>query len=479
LDDEIGHGLKWSAISAFSVRALQGIRSLVIARVVGPKSVGSFAAAFAFVSLASLVAEFGLQSFLIQRGRDARAEARVVGEIALAMGIASSVALVALARPIASFYDDPAVSGLLVGLVASVLLTSLTVVPNALLRAEFRFDAVARVAVAAEIAACFAGIGMAMANAGVWSLVGAALTSQSVTFIGLLWARPEWHRIAGPRAHVRRNALRFGLSVAGGSAVWTFALQGDNVMVGRVLGATALGLYAFAYNYGVLPGALIGSTVTDVALAGFSNERSDRGRVALFTQLVRVGAAIASPLVFVAMAIAPAAIRIVLGSEWVGATRPLQVILVVGWIRGVLPTESLLRSKGLVKVELKVGLVAAPATIVAAYLGAQASLTLAALAVGSVLIVASLVATWIALAAVNARLRVVVAASHRAAAVSALCALPLILNNATQTIPDAFVLFAVAPASVALAFVAMWRLLPTEWASITRIVRSRRETVRS
>lgn len=474
MDGDVSHGLKWSAIAVVAVRVLQAIRSIVIARVVGPESVGSFAAAFAFVTLASLVAEFGLQSFLIQRGPNARADARVVGELALATGAIASLVLLIAARPIASFYDDGKIAGLVVALVLSVMLTSLSVVPNALLRAEFRFDAVARASILAELLACATGVALAIGGAGVWALVGAALTGQTVTFIALICARPVWDSgRPNSRSQTQRSALRFGLSLAGGSAVWAFALQGDNVTVGRVLGASSLGLYSFAYNYGILPGGLIGSTVSDVALAGFGRETSDDGRARLFVRLTKVGAVAAFPLVAIAIASAPAAIRLVLGQEWVGATRPLQVLLFVGLIRGLMPVEALLRSCGLVGTEFRVGLVAAPFTILAAYVGARISLVTAAILVGLVLTAGGLAATYIAIRAISLPAIDVLRAVAPTAAISTLWALPLVVAEVIVRSPDLVSLVLLAPACVGAALLSLRRWLPGEWQALTDIARSR------
>ena len=478
MDGEIGQSLKWSAIAVFAVRALSAIRSLTIARVVGPRSVGTFAAAFAFVSLASLVTEFGLQSFLVQRGSRARADAVAVAQLALTMGALSCTALLFAARPIANFYDDGAIAGLVVALTVSVAFTALAVVPSALLRADLRFDAVARASVLAEAAACVVGVGFAVNGAGVWSLVAAALTSQFVTLVALLASRPAWERSerAG-RSRARGEALRFGIGIASGSVVWTFALQGDNVAVGRVLGAASLGLYAFAYNYGVMPGGLVGSTVTDVALAGFSNAESDKERASLLTQFVRVGAAAASPLVLISLAIVPAGIRLVLGSEWLDATKPLQVLLIVGWVRGVLPVEALLRSKGLVSAELKVGLFAAPLTVFAAYIGAQTSLLAAAVAVGVVLISASVAVTWLATQAVETTIRSVGRAAAPSVLVCALCTAPLLLNEVLRLTPDAVAVFVGGPLGLAACVLAIRRFLPKEWESLVSVASSRRPPV--
>ncbi|MDP1794330.1 MAG: oligosaccharide flippase family protein [Acidimicrobiales bacterium] len=478
MEGDIGHGLKWSAISIVAVRALSAIRSLTIARVVGPESFGSFAAAFAFVAFAALITEFGLQSYLIQRGSRARADAFAVGQLTLAIGGACSVLLILAAGPIANLYGDGEISRLVVAMSASVILTALTVVPTALLRADMRFDVVGRAAVCAEFAACVVGIGAAANGAGVWALVAATVTSQVVTLAVLVVARPAWDRPnRADRVEGRRRALRFGASVATGSAVWTFALHGDNVVVGRALGASALGLYAFAYNYGILPGGIVGSTVTDVALAGFSGAPSDEQRVSLLSQFVRVGAAAATPLVLLSLALVPAGIRLVLGDDWLGATTPLQILLIVGWLRGVLPAEALLRSKGRVGVELKVGLVAAPLTVLAAIVGTTISLTAVALGVGGVLIAGSIAATWIATRSIGTNMTTVTRAAAPSILVGIACALPVSANEIFRLTPDAIALFIGGPISLAAAVLATRRFLPVEWQSLSDIASARRSAV--
>lgn len=475
MDGDVGLGLKWNAVSVVLVRVLGAIRSITIARLLGPELTGRFAGAMAFVTLATLAADFGLQSFLMQRGARAKTAAVPVGQLAIVTGVIAAGALAIAAQPIANLYDEPQVARITLALTGAVVLTALSIVPAALLRTEFRFDAVARAAVLAEVAASVVGIGLAVAYNSVWALVGAALAGPLVLTAMLFASRPTWERSPTEHRTNRRDALRFGANLTAGSAVWTFALHGDNVIVGQALGATALGLYAFAYNYGIMPGGIIGSTVTDVALTSLSAAGSDTERRKLFTHFVRVGAAASAPLVGAAFALAPSGTRLVLGSTWEGAMRPLQVLLVVGFLRGVLPTEALLRSRGRVRVELFVGLAAAPATLAAAWLSADSGLFAVALSVGAVLSTASMGATAVGVRPIGLSLRHVAAALLPSALVSAAFAAGLLAIDYFAPVPDVAMVLLLGPAALAANFFAIRQFLPNEWRSLTEVAAARRQ----
>ena len=288
--------------------------------------------------------------------------------------------------PIASLYDEPEAKSVALALCGSVLLAGLGVVPNALLRATMHFRAVAQAQVSGEVAGWWSGSlsRMPVAECGRWS---PRCRNQ---FVSLLVVSVTSRGVSLPtspvdRAETRRRALRYGLTVAAGSLVWAVALQGDNVTVGKALGASALGFYAFAYNYGVLPGAIVGSMVSDVALASFSHAATHEEKRALFLRFVRASVSAGAPIVALGLVLAAPGVELLLGDAGTPATHPLQVLLLVGWVRGLFPTESLLRSTGRVGVELRVGLVAAPLAVGAAIVGAQSSITVVAILVGLVL----------------------------------------------------------------------------------------------
>ncbi|HUR78334.1 MAG TPA: oligosaccharide flippase family protein [Acidimicrobiales bacterium] len=467
--DEVTDGLRWSAVANIATRVIGFGRALALARIAGPQAFGLFAGVFAFAAAGSVVSELGLRTYLMHRGADALREARIVGRIAISAALLAAVLLLALAIPIARLYDDPSASAVAVALAAWLLIGGCGLVPNSVIRAQRRFREAAKAQVSGEIAGLSTGLLLAAGGARVWALVGAILASQ-LTSVGIVYMKTRGQISAAtnsePAGLVQRRALRYGLTITAGSALWAVALQGDNVAVGHVAGTTALGLYAFAYNYGLLPGTFVGSTVSEVALVAFSHAVNNAERRRLFLRFLRIGALVGTPIVFIGLVLTPAAIDIVLGSTWVPASNAVRAMLIVGWIRGLAPTESLLRSLGMLDVEVRFGAIAAPVTILAAYVGANTNVPTTAALVGFVLTCAGLAIAWIAVRAVGIRLNDVAAATWASTAISSVIAISLFLAAEVFDVDNAVAVIGLGPLALLIYGAALHRLRPGDWSEL-------------
>jgi PST family polysaccharide transporter len=373
------------------------VRGLLLARLVGPGAFGLFAGIVAFTSLVGLIAELGLTPYVVFRGGRARGDAAAVATISLASGLVGAAAVALLASPIAEFYGRPDARWIALALSGSVLITTLTAVPMGILRSELKFVDIGISQGLGEIAAVASALVVAILGGGIWALVTAFLVAQTVA-LAIIWQRSGLGR---PRLGANwrgsaRVAATYGGPVVGGAILWAVALQGDNVIVGHQLGPTMLGLYAFAYSYGTLPGGIVNSLIGPVAfptLARIKHDLTEFHRQ--FVVFVRLSSLIALPAAAVGVALTPAAIDVILGHEWSGAAQPLQLFLVVGALRSLFPTDQVMRALGQTKWELITGLVAAPATVVAALLGSTGNILLVATLVSFVAIGCSIWSTWI------------------------------------------------------------------------------------
>src|SRR6185295_10673814 len=93
---------------------------------------------------------------------------------------------------------------------------------------------------------------LAAAGYGVWSLVWGSLCQTLVMSAAqLASARPPMRPVIAGRE--TRELLHFGVGAGTSSWINYLALNADNFIVGRTLGAASLGLYARAYTLMNLP----------------------------------------------------------------------------------------------------------------------------------------------------------------------------------------------------------------------------------
>jgi PST family polysaccharide transporter len=101
----------------------------------------------------------------------------------------------------------------------------------------------------------------------------------------------------------------------------------DNIVVGRWLGAEALGLYGRAYQLISLPPATIGKAMGAVMFPVLSRVQNDRPRLAAaYRRSTAVLAVLTIPAAAAVIVLAPELIMVMLGQDWLGVIVPLQIL---------------------------------------------------------------------------------------------------------------------------------------------------------
>ena len=170
------------------------------------------------------------------------------------------------------------------------------------------------------------GVSLALAGAGIWALVAAQLSQVTLACCLQLHCRSHAKKFC-----IRPRALRDLMVFGGGLTAWqisaALALSADNMVVGRWLGAAALGLYGRAYQLISMPVAVIGKTIGSVAFPMLSRVqdrpqqlRDGYSRSTALLSLVALPAAAAGSL------LGPEIVDVVLGQAWSGAVVPLQIL---------------------------------------------------------------------------------------------------------------------------------------------------------
>jgi PST family polysaccharide transporter len=157
----------------------------------------------------------------------------------------------------------------------------------------------------------------------------------AVSAVGTIWARPWWPRLHFPWVELR-SISGFGLNLSGSNFVNYFARNADNLLVGKYLGAVALGFYGLAYNIMLFPLQAVGQTLGRVLFPAFAAMQSDHAR--LRQAYLRSSAAIAFfafPLMAGATVLAPEAIAVFLGPHWGPAVPVLRILAPVGLLQSL------------------------------------------------------------------------------------------------------------------------------------------------
>jgi len=174
-----------------------------------------------------------------------------------------------------------------------------------------------------------------MGGFGLWSLVWGPLLAGGVTLVLA-------HALSGyvPRLGLTRGAVRrlagFGGTLTAKNVFVHLSRQADNWVVGRVLGADALGLYSRAFNYSTIPEMRLVPVLYGVLFPAFSRVRDDTERfVEWFGKSTALAALVSTPVLLGLLALADDFTAALLGQQWLGMVAVLRALCIAGLINAL------------------------------------------------------------------------------------------------------------------------------------------------
>ena len=336
----VGRALSWSGVGQLVGRISWFGSLVVLAAVVPPAAFGTVTAALVITSTASLLVGSGTRGSVITNERLTSEHLAYAVWLNVSVGVVVTASVMAVAEPIVSGLLPGADATVLRWLMLSVGMHALSIVPMAVLQRNMQFKREATIAVGASVTAAVAAIVAALLGAGIWALVlRQVLGSLIETTLAWIAARPY---LPG-----YRQLIGFGSRPKGGrgeSARWFFlvsvfslaAMSADYVVVGRLTGATELGLYSIAFTLGFAPLTHLSWWLGGVFLPAAAATRD----LALLAQrtlrAVRVIALMLLLLVGPAVVLAPWLLPLALGERWTGSVVVFQILFPVGVAHAVL-----------------------------------------------------------------------------------------------------------------------------------------------
>ena len=320
----------WTVLKSASSRIVSSAVFIVLARMLEPADFGTVALASVFVVLISVLVESGFGEALIQRDTVEPRDLNSAFWISNAVAISLAVVLIGFAGVISELLGQPQLAPVLRVLSAVFVFSALASVPQAILRRDLAFRAIALRGVAATLAGGTVGIVMAVAGAGVWSLVGQMVAS-AVVGTAIAWAMCSWRPGWSLSTKSLRELSGFSAKILGERLALFASRRSDDLLIGLVLGPVALGYYTVAYRLLLILTEMIIWTLEGVAFPLLSRLQNDRARRArAFYALTRLCAAVAVPAFLALAVLTPELMRVAFGPRWLAAIPVMQTLALVG-----------------------------------------------------------------------------------------------------------------------------------------------------
>ena len=352
------HGASF-AVAGIAVRVgITLVSMAVLARLLTPADFGHVVMANVVTELAVVFSSFGLGQIIIQRKRLARLQIDTIWWATLALGILLTTVVAGISFLVSVFFFIPLAGELLRVLCLTFVLDQLTVVPNSLLSRTLMFRQLFGVQVATLLFRAGSAIVLAIWGAGVWSLVWAAVAASAVQLVICTFLAGFRPRMRFSSAFLKSTLRTTGSYFASGIMFYANTNL-DLAIVGRSLGATALGFYQAARGLADDISARIAVPLQRVLMPAFATVQDDLARFRFgVMRSGRLLALVTIPVGFGVASVADELIPILYGVQWLPMIPLLKILAPAAGLRAATTiSQSVFQAANRVDISMRLNLV--------------------------------------------------------------------------------------------------------------------------
>ncbi len=332
------HAGFWAfALRVFS-RALSLVRIVVLARLLAPTDFGLFGIALLALSTLETFSHTGFEAALVQKKSDIGDYLDTAWVTQAVRGCFLAVVLFVVAPIAAGFFEQPLATPLVRALGLGVLFSGLANVGVVRFQKDLEFHKRFLLDSSGTAADLMVSIGAAVILRSAWALVLGFVAASFVRLVVSYLLHPY-----RPRMRFRRSLFHelfgFGKWVFGTTILVFVATQGDDIFVGKVLGAASLGLYQVAYRISNMMSTEVTHVISLVSFPAYARLQEATARLrSAFLQAFQLTVALSLPLTIGILFLGADFVLLFMGDRWVEMIPLLELLAVAGFIRSVVAT---------------------------------------------------------------------------------------------------------------------------------------------
>ena len=325
----------WSLAGNWAIRGLGILKMVILARILSPNDFGVLGLALLAVNCLAVFSDINIHAALIQKRDIDRKDLDTAWTMSAARGVLLFGALFVSAGPLSEYFATPELEAVLRVVAACFILEGFTNIGVMFFARDVDFKHKVKLDVASDLAGSISAVLLALILHDFWALVWATLIWKIVNF-GLSF---HWHAY---RPKLRWNwkrslpLLHFGKHVFWISVVTFVVTNGDDALVGKLLGLGPLGYYALAYAIANLPVTSLCGTIGQISFPVYSHLQDDLKRVEeSFQKILEAVLMFLLPLTALIMMLAESFVVVFLGDRWAPMTGVLRILCLLGLFRGL------------------------------------------------------------------------------------------------------------------------------------------------
>ena len=330
LEHRVVSGVAWSFSEKLLSMVVQMAVSIIVARQLAPTDFGVMAILTFFTSVALTIVDSGFSQTLIRKESPTDGEYRSVLGFNVAMSAILYLVLVALAYPLATFYNQPIISDIAPVLFLVLPINSLCVVQTVMFTREFRFKLLSKIVFTSSLISGIVAVVMALAGCGIWSLVAQRLLMMGIKAVAVWWIR-RWRTEERFNMALLRSMAPFSLRLLATDLIAAIYNNVAQLFIGKIYSAHSLGFYSQAQKLKDLPVTSTVQAVQGVTYPALSKiSETDDKFTAGYLRIINLLSFVIFPIMLGFVAIAPEMFMLLLGEKWMPTVPYFEILALSG-----------------------------------------------------------------------------------------------------------------------------------------------------
>ena len=333
---EVLSALRWSAAGRLAGQLSSWAITIYVIRILNPADYGLMGMASVLIPFANLLNELGMIPALIQsRHVDEQLVRQLFGFVIISTFLMFCVLFLA-APALSIFFGEPRLTPVTRALAVAMVIGSVSAVPNALLERDLRFRGISLVEFSSMMVGSLATLVFALQGLGVWSLVIGQIVSTTTKTIGISLVS-RFRLLPIFRLSRLRSVFYFGVNITTQKILWYVHSSSDVLIIGKILGDQALGVYSVAFQLSTLPVSKIFGIINRVAFPAYARLQHDGEQVAdYFLTSVRLTWLVFCPILWGLSSVSNDFVEVFMGRNWTEAGMVLALVPLIVPFRVIL-----------------------------------------------------------------------------------------------------------------------------------------------
>jgi len=324
----IRRSLLWSYGAQASAMAASFVGTVVVSRLLTPYDMGLYAVALAVSGILSVLTAFGVQSYIIREHHLTRGILRAAFTVNTGLNVAVCGLLLGISWIVEYSSADAQVSSILRIMSIIPVINSVGFVPLALFTREGNFRLLSIVSFLRGIIVPATNIILVASGGSVVSLAIGPIVAECVCALFFMGIRGRDMAIM-PTLTGIKPILQFGLHLVSIGGVAQIAAKASDLLLGRILGAAALGIYSRANVLATTLFFGVYGQASAILFVKMSAEMRDTGRIReTFLRAIQIITVLMWPIVVTVGILSAPVVHLLFGPQYRSAAMPLTLLMV-------------------------------------------------------------------------------------------------------------------------------------------------------